>query len=140
MPGLTRHRVAPKYMRNHQYWVYMLTNKGNTTVYTGITNELQRRLFEHRTGLDPGSFAWKYQCWKLIWFEEHAIVDEAIRREKQVKKWHREWKDELVAASNPAWNDLSKDWDWSGWFDPNDPPNGYWRQHLLERWGGAGEP
>ena len=127
----------------HHYWVYMVTNKGNTTLYAGVTNDPQRRLFEHRTGVSPKSFAWRYQCWKLVYLEEHSDINVAIRRETQIKNWKREWKDALIEKENPNWEDLSKDWDYTGWYDPKDPPPGYYRQHLVERSGGPaqhGEP
>jgi putative endonuclease len=123
-------------MKAHQYWVYMVTNKGNTVLYTGMTNDVQRRLFEHRTGVDPDSFAWRYQCWKLVYMEVHTDVKRAIAREKRLKNWKRCWKNELVQEQNPHWSDLSSDWDYRGWYDPHEPPPGYYRQHLVEAWGG----
>ena len=123
-------------MRAHKYWVCLVTNKGNTVLYTGMTNDLQRRLFEHRTGADPDSFAWRYQCWKLVYMEDFSDVRKAIAREEQLKNWKRDWKDDLISAQNPGWMDLSSDWDYTGWFDPEDPPLGYYRQHLVELWGG----
>ena len=120
----------------HQYWVYLLTNKGRTVLYTGVTNDLQRRLFEHRTGKDPDGFAWNYQCWTLVYFETFKYVKQAIAREKQLKNWKREWKDELIVKENPGWSDLSKGWDYRGWYDPNDPPKGFYSQNLSESWGG----
>ena len=64
--------------RPHQYWVYFLTNKGRTVLYTGVTNDLQRRLFEHRTGKDPIAFTWQYQCWTLVYFETFKCVGGAL--------------------------------------------------------------
>ena len=138
-----RETALPTLFMIHQYWVYMVTNKGNTTLYAGVTNDPQRRLFEHRTGVSPKSFAWRYQCWKLVYLEEHSDINVAIRRETQIKNWKREWKDALIEKENPNWEDLSKDWDYTGWYDPKDPPPGYYRQHLVERSGGPaqhGEP
>ena len=83
--------------------MYMLTNKGRTVLYTGVTNDLQRRLFEHRTGQDPNGFAWNYQCWTLVYFESFKYVKQAIAREKQVKNWERAWKEELIATETPEW-------------------------------------
>ncbi len=122
--------------RHHQYWVYLVTNKGRTTVYIGMTNNLQRRIFEHRTGKDPDSFAWRYQCWTLVHFEAFKYVDQAIAREKQLKNWKREWKDRLIEQENPAWSDLSIGWDYRGWFDPKNPPQGFYTQNAVEDWGG----
>jgi putative endonuclease len=123
-------------MSIHQYWVYMVTNKGHTVLYIGVTNDLQQRLFEHRVGADPNSFAWRYQCWKLVHLEEFGDIRAAIAREKQLKNWMRAWKEELMAKQNPEWLDLSADWDYSGWYDPKNPPAGFFRQHFVEKWGG----
>ncbi len=120
----------------HQYWVYMVTNKGDTVLYTGVTNDPQRRLFEHRTGADPNSFAWRYQCWKLVLLEAFPDIRDAIARESQLKNWQRSWKDALIAKENAEWKDLGRDWDYVGWYDPDDPPAGYYVQHIKENWGG----
>ena len=122
--------------RSGTFCVYMVTNKGNTVLYTGITNDIHRRLFEHRVAGSDRSFAWRYQCWKLVYLEEFQNVDDAIQREGQIKNWKRAWKDELVSRTNPEWIDLSKGWNYEGWFDPADPPAGYYTQHLKENWGG----
>ncbi len=121
---------------HHQYWVYFVTNKSRTVLYIGVTNDIQRRLFEHRIGHDRTSFAWRYQCWRLVHLEEFADVRSAIARESQLKNWKRVWKDELIAAANPMYNDLSTEWDYSGWYDPKAPPAGYYVQHHKENWGG----
>ena len=122
--------------RIHQYWVYIITNKGRTVLYIGITNGLQRRIFEHRTGQDKNSFAWNYQCWTLVYFETFKYVNQAIAREKQLKNWKRSWKDELIAKENPKLSDLSIGWDYTDWYDPKDPPQGFYSQHTVENWGG----
>lgn len=119
-----------------QYWVYIMANKGHPVLYIGMSNDPHRRVFEHRTGKHPNSFAWRYQCWKVVLFEEFNLVDAAIAREKQLKNWKRAWKNELIASSNEIWSDLSHDWDYSDWYDPLDPPKGYYQQHLRESWGG----
>lgn len=126
--------------REHRYWVYILTNKGNTVLYIGVSDHVQRRLFEHRVGSSPGSFAWRFQCWKLIHLEEFQFIQDAVKRETQLKNWYRVWKEELINRSNPEWADLSKEWDYSGWFDPSKPPPGYYQQHLKENWGGPEDP
>ena len=123
-------------MKVHQYWVYMMTNKGNTALYTGVTNNIQQRVFDHRTGRSEESFTWRYQFGKLVQMEEFNDIELAIAREKQLKNWKRAWKDELIAKNNPEWMDLSAEWDYSGWFDPAEPPNGYYQQAMKENWGG----
>jgi putative endonuclease len=91
----------------------MITNQRHTVIYTGVTNDLERRIFEHITKLSAG-FTSKYNCDKLIYFEEFAQINEAISREKQLKKWRRVWKEELINKTNPEWNDLSL-----GWYHPD---------------------
>ena len=71
-----------------RYYTYILANKNDTTLYIGVTNDLQRRVAEHRSGMIPG-FSQKYNCHKLVYFEEYSDVDLAIAREKQLKKWSR---------------------------------------------------
>lgn len=101
-----------------------------------MTNDLQRRIFEHRTGKDPDSFACRYQCWTLVHFDAFTYVNQAIAREKQLKNWTRVWKDALVEQENPTWSDLSISWDYRGWFDPKNPPQGFYTQNAEELWGG----
>ncbi|MBT8257249.1 MAG: GIY-YIG nuclease family protein [Bacteroidia bacterium] len=92
--------------RTHQYWIYILTNKPRGTLYIGITNNLDRRMYEHRNGL--GSiFTKRYGLRQLVYFEEFQWVQEAIAREKQLKNWNRAWKIELIEHFNPRWIDLS---------------------------------
>ena len=92
------------------YYVYMLTNRNNKVLYTGMTNNLPRRLFEHENQLAEG-FTKKYNVHKLVYFECTTDVKAAISREKQIKGWTRDKKDALVASQNPHWCDLSKDWE-----------------------------
>lgn len=92
--------------RKFTYYVYILTNKNNTTFYIGVTNNIVKRLFEHRTGLIEG-FTKRYRLKKLVYLEEYNDVNEAIAREKQLKNWHREWKLNLIRRVNPEFNDLS---------------------------------
>ena len=87
------------------YWVYMLASKKNGTLYTGVTNDLARRAFEHRNGAG-GRFTRRYHVQRLVWFEEHSDINEAIAREKQIKRWERAWKIQMIEAINPAWDDL----------------------------------
>ena len=88
-----------------RYYTYILANKTDTTLYIGVTNDLQRRVAEHRSGLIPG-FTQKYNCHKLVYFEEYSDVDLAIAREKQLKKWSRAKKEALIATKNKAHIDL----------------------------------
>ena len=87
------------------YFVYIVTSKRNGTLYTGVTNDLVRRVAEHKAGLVPG-FTKKYKVDKLMWFETHNSIEAAIVREKQIKEWKREWKIDLFRDSNPDWSDL----------------------------------
>ena len=88
------------------YYVYILTNKSNKVLYTGVTNDLVRRMYEHRHHLDPESFTAKYKVTKLVHFEYTNDVRSAIQREKQIKSWSRVRKDALISEENPSWNDL----------------------------------
>ncbi len=98
-------------MRNksHQYYIYILSNKKNGTLYIGVTNDLERRVFEHKNKLIKG-FTKKYGLNKLVYFESHQFIDDAIKREKQLKNWNRQWKIALIEENNPNWNDLSQVW------------------------------
>jgi putative endonuclease len=87
------------------YYVYLLASKRNGTLYIGVTNDLVRRVGEHKAGLVPG-FTKKYKVDKLMWFEVHTSIDAAIQREKRIKEWQREWKIDLFRDSNPDWTDL----------------------------------
>jgi putative endonuclease len=87
------------------YWVYILASKPRGTLYVGVTNNLVRRVAEHRDGLVEG-FTKEYHVKMLVYFEEHEDVNEAIKREKQVKRWARAWKIELIREENPDWRDL----------------------------------
>ena len=91
---------------NNLYYVYMLTNHTHRVLYIGVTNNLERRLYEHRHGLTPG-FASKYRCHKLVWLEESSSIEDAIRREKQLKAGSRQRKNALVDAFNPEWRELA---------------------------------
>jgi len=90
-----------------QYHVYILTNKSNKVLYIGVTNNLSRRMFEHKNKMVDG-FTKKYNLTKLVYFEETADVRSALEREKQLKNWHRDWKINLISGFNPAWKDLSE--------------------------------
>ena len=95
------------------YTVYILTNAGNSVVYIGVTNDIERRISEHRSGLVPG-FTRRYRLNKLIYYEQCSTVDDAIAREKQLKSWRRAKKEQLIAGMNPQWHDLAGDSSASG--------------------------
>jgi len=88
------------------YFVYMVTNKGRTTLYIGITNSLKRRVSQHRQGEISG-FSKRYNTNRLIYYEQYNDVRDAIAREKQLKGWSRNKKDALVYKTNPKWTDLA---------------------------------
>lgn len=90
---------------NEGYFVYILASRRNTVLYTGVTSNLMQRVWQHRQGLIEG-FTKKYNVNKLVYFEQFQDINEAIRREKCIKRWKRNWKDELIAKLNPDWNDL----------------------------------
>ena len=93
----------------NEYYVYILSNFTNTTLYVGVTNDLKRRLFEHKNKMLPG-FTEKYNVDKLVYFEKTTDVKSAIQREKNLKKWKRSWKNELIKKFNPTFKDLSEEW------------------------------
>ena len=88
------------------YYVYILTNKNNNVLYTGVTKDLIRRVYEHRNHLDKDSFTSKYNVTRLVYFEETSDVRAAIEREKQIKSWSRDRKTTLIMEMNPKWVDL----------------------------------
>ncbi|MCR3955214.1 MAG: GIY-YIG nuclease family protein [Gudongella sp.] len=87
------------------YYVYILTNKTNNVLYIGVTSDITRRVYEHKSKMIDG-FTYKYNVNKLVYVEETDSVESAILREKQLKKWRREKKIALVDSMNPTWNDL----------------------------------
>ena len=87
------------------YYVYILSSKRNGTLYVGITSDIIKRVYEHKNDLVEG-FTKKYGVHNLVWYEIHESVENAIRREKQIKKWKRLWKIELIERDNPDWMDL----------------------------------
>ena len=91
------------------YYVYFLTNKTNEVLYVGVTNNLERRLYEHRQG-NADAFSKKYRTFKLVYFEIFSDPATAISREKQIKRWRRNKKDNLVKLQNPDWLDVSEEW------------------------------
>ena len=98
-----------KIKKAHIYYVYILANKRNGTLYIGVTNDLFNRSFQHKLKQDPNSFTAKYKIDKLVYYEEYQYVQDAILREKQLKKWNRQWKVRLIEKENPTWRDLFLD-------------------------------
>ena len=91
------------------YYVYILASQKNGTLYIGMTNILERRMYEHKNKLVKG-FTSKYDVSKLVYFEEYNSYQEAFNRESQLKKWKREWKINIIEKDNPLWDDLSEEW------------------------------
>ncbi|QAY94737.1 excinuclease ABC subunit C [Methylovirgula ligni] len=100
------HAGHPEAMRGG--WVYIMTNKPNGTLYTGVTNDLSRRAYEHRTGLYQG-FTKQYGLIRLVYLERYDDIRAAIQRERNMKHWPRAWKVRLILESNPDWRDLYDD-------------------------------
>ncbi|MFO1158096.1 MAG: GIY-YIG nuclease family protein [Reyranellaceae bacterium] len=90
----------------YTYYVYVLTNVKRNVMYVGVTNDLGRRVEEHRRGIG-GVFTRRYKVNALVYAEEHELIDDAIAREKEIKGWRRSKKNALVEASNPTWADLA---------------------------------
>jgi putative endonuclease len=88
-----------------KFYVYILCNKRNGTLYIGVTSDLIKRIYEHKNNLVDG-FTKKYNAHLLVWYETHETVEQAIIREKQIKKWNRNWKLALIERDNSGWNDL----------------------------------
>jgi len=93
----------------YQFWIYCMSNTYNNVLYIGVTNDLYRRVLEHKSKLIKG-FTYRYNCDKLVYYEKFEDINEAIRRETQLKNWRREWKNKLIETINPNWEDLAKDW------------------------------
>ena len=88
-----------------QSYVYILASQRNGTLYVGVTSDLLRRVWQHKEGFVEG-FTKQYGVKQLVWYESHESLEAAITREKQIKKWNRAWKIELIEGANPYWNDL----------------------------------
>jgi putative endonuclease len=91
-----------------QYYVYIMASKRNGTLYIGVTNNLVKRVYEHKIDLVRG-FTQKYRVHNLVYYEIYSHIYDAIAREKRMKKWKREWKIQLIEKSNPQWRDLYAD-------------------------------
>ena len=92
-----------------QAFVYIMTNKSNRVLYTGVTTDLDSRVYQHKKGLNPG-FTKKYNIKKLVYYEEFDSILDAIAREKQIKKGPRMKKVDLINGSNPEWKDIAEEW------------------------------
>ena len=97
------------YKTIHQYYVYILASKKSGTLYIGITNDLETRVLQHKQKINEG-FTSKYDVMLLVYFESFQYINDAIKREKQLKKWNRQWKINLIEEENKEWKDLSGDW------------------------------
>ena len=97
-------------MSNHNYFVYIVTNKNKTTLYIGVTNDLYTRLSQHfiNSG-NSKTFAGRYNCYNLVYWERHQYIMHAIEREKEIKKWRRDKKDKLICSFNPEWRFLNNE-------------------------------
>lgn len=95
-------------MKEHNYYVYILTNKNKKVLYTGVTNSLDQRLTEHYFA-KSSSFTGKYNCHYLLYYEHFQYINRAIEREKQIKGWLRKKKEELINSVNPEWRFLNED-------------------------------
>lgn len=95
-----------------KYYTYILTHERNHIFYVGVTNNIERRMSEHKMATF-GTHVGHYNIKKLVYFEEHTDIREAIRREKTIKKWKRQWKINTIIKENPEWLDLSDGWDLS---------------------------
>ena len=96
-------------MKKHDYCVYLIVNKSNTVIYTGVTSDIEDRVYKHKQKAYDG-FSAKYECNKLVHYEEFQWIQDAIAREKQIKSWSRQKKIDLIVANNPSWSDLSDGW------------------------------
>lgn len=110
-------------MKQHNYYTYVLTNYNRKVLYTGVTNDIEKRLYEHYSGLDQeNSFTSKYKCFYLIWYERHQYINHAIEREKEIKGWTRAKKINLIEQENKNWSFLNSDiMEW--------PPINYHTEH-----------
>ena len=104
-------------MKSQNFCTYILTNYNNTTLYIGCTNNLERRMSEHKDSTNTSSFVKKYNLSKLVYYETYSNMADAIQREKQMKGWKRYKKIELITISNPEWLDLN-------YFIDSSPPKG----------------
>ena len=95
---------------SNTYYVYIMTNYNNTTLYTGVTNNLERRVYEHKTKSEKKSFTFKYKCTKLVYYDLTDDVSSAVAEEKRIKGGSRKKKMALINDMNPQWKDLAEKW------------------------------
>jgi len=95
--------------REYKFYVYIMASKSGT-LYTGFSNNLYGRVYQHKNDLNENCFTKKYQCHKLVYYEEHQYILNAFERGKQIKKWNRKKKENLIKIINPSWKDLAEDW------------------------------
>lgn len=88
--------------------VYIITNKKDGVLYIGVTKDLKRRMYQHKNKVHPKTFSARYNLDKLVYFEDYRTKEEAYTRERQMKKWNREWKIKLIEEHNPYWDDLRR--------------------------------
>ena len=105
VPGNDEYKVSIMTIK-HGGFVYIVTNRYNTVLYTGVTSELRARIHEHKTKFYPKSFTAKYNCDKIVWYQVLPYIEEAIEREKQIKAGNRRNKEALINELNPGWKDL----------------------------------
>ena len=112
-------------MRRHEYYVYIITNPNRKVLYVGVTNNVARRLVEHYANRGrEKTFAGRYYCYCLVYVEQFKYINDAIAREKELKDWRRERKEELIKEFNPEWRFLNEEWcgEW--------PPEGQWKEYY----------
>lgn len=97
-------------MQTKLFYIYILANDRNGTIYIGVTNDLEKRIKQHKTKIYKQSFTAKYSIDKLVYYESTENSESAITREKQLKNWTRQWKLDLIEKNNPRWEDLSENW------------------------------
>jgi len=107
IPDLIRN---PGYMQTKLFYIYILANDRNGTIYIGVTSDLEKRIKQHKTKMYEQSFTAKYSIDKLVYYESTENSESAIAREKQLKNWTRQWKLDLIEKNNPQWKDLSENW------------------------------
>ncbi|APG63953.1 excinuclease ABC subunit C [Tenacibaculum todarodis] len=95
------------------WYVYIMANKPKGVIYIGVTDNIEERVKEHKLKLYPNSFTARYNCNKLVYFEEILKAVQANERERQMKKWKRNWKTKLIEDMNPSWMDLSMNWNFN---------------------------
>ena len=97
-------------MQTKLFYIYILANDRNGTIYIGVTSDLEKRIKQHKTKMYEQSFTAKYSIDKLVYYESTESSESAIAREKQLKNWTRQWKLDLIEKENPQWKDLSENW------------------------------